>query len=209
MQQADSAGDVLVESGRSRLTGNVKRRLKSLLRTNRLFVRVKGKPLFAQPLTHRFSWRPSNCILNRVVRSPNPNVQFRFNYYGFRCFVPMICQFGIQFLLQRKCVRPACPAAFKIQNQQSVMILSSLERQHFCSCLSCAAIAPDMRTNFKLNRADAQRFVPRQSSLERKFSILVSDQDEQVFHVSLQLKIPDANKTPKSGSPFFQSRSAG
>ena len=76
----------------------------------------------------------------------------------------MVCQSGIQFLLQRKSVGLICPTAFKIQNQQPVMILPSLKREHFCSRLSCAAIAPDMRSNFKLNRADTQRFVPRQRS---------------------------------------------
>jgi len=94
--QTDLAGDFQIESRRSGLSNLAQQRLQRFFGLDRLAVGVEIVTLLLNPLASSHVARPVQDLLDLVVRTPHPNVQFRFDSNGLGIVPPI----GLQSLIE-------------------------------------------------------------------------------------------------------------
>src|ERR1039458_2603302 len=86
--QANPLGDTLVKCRRPRRIELLQRSLQCLLWSRRLLICFKGEILISQPISNRATCGPVNGLCNCIIRSPNPNIQFRLYYNCLSIAIP-------------------------------------------------------------------------------------------------------------------------
>ena len=100
-------------------------------------------------------------------------------------------------------------APFEIENEQGMAELAALQSQDLRAGCAGTAVAVGMHARLEFNGPDAQGLRPLQRTFSANSMLLSAAKTKRSFIPNSQLRIPDANSTPKSGSPDFQSRKAG
>ena len=156
-----------------------------------------------------FARGPLYCGFDRVVCSPNPNIQLWLDYDSLPRPLPLYGQPPVQFCFESLRVWQLRPAASKSNTNRAC-----LKRRRSSARTSGPLVrAPPSRPGCTRNSSCTGR-IPSASGrhsapLSANCAFLSATRTTRSVMQVSQLSIPEAKSTPKSGLPFFHSRNAG